>query len=102
MTWQNRLQVRGRVHCLATRGRAAHSRACAERHPSLHHTGQQRHDPLPSLPARSSEVDRTDREVPREGSRRASEGEGGLAEEALGPRLGADAVPQGEAGISLR
>ena len=37
---------------------------------------EQGHDPLPALAARPGEVDRTHREVPREGSRRAREGEG--------------------------
>src|SRR5712692_11948606 len=46
--------------------------------------GQQGHDPLPPLRARPREVDRAHREVPREGSRRAREGESSRAEEALG------------------
>ncbi len=45
-----------------------------------------RHFSLPALPGRPCEVDRTHREVPREGSRRAREGEGGDAEAALDPR----------------
>ncbi len=44
---------------------------------------KQGHDPLPALRARPREADRTHREVPREGSRRTREGEGGRAEEAL-------------------
>ena len=50
---------------------------------------QEKHDPLPTLRARPREVDRTHREVPREGSRRAREGEGGRAEEELGDTVGA-------------
>ena len=44
--------------------RGVQGRPCAVR-------GQQGHDPLPALRARPGEVDRTHREVPREGSRRA-------------------------------
>src|SRR5437868_3113506 len=64
------------------RRRTVQERPCTVR-------GQQGHDPLPALRARPREVDRTHREVPREGSRRARQGEGGRAEEARGPRYGA-------------
>jgi hypothetical protein len=64
------------------RRRRVQGRACIIR-------GQQGHNPLPTLPARPREVDRTYREVPREGSGRAGEGEGGQAEGALGQHYGA-------------
>ena len=51
------------------RRRGVQGRPCAGR-------GRQGHDPLPVLPARSREVDRTH----REGTRRTREGEGGRAE----------------------
>ena len=47
--------------------------------------GQQGHHPLPALPARTGEVDRTHREVPRRGSRGAREAEASRAEEAVTP-----------------
>ena len=47
--------------------------------------GQQGHDPLPALRAHPGEIDRTHREVPRKGSRRAQECHGGHIEAALTP-----------------
>ncbi len=51
------------------RRRGVQGRTCIVR-------GQQGHNPVPALSARPSEIDRTHREVSREGSRRAQESEG--------------------------